>query len=623
MTQRLARRRPATCLLFLAVALTAPLGRAQVQPWGGTQVMEWERAAEARIVGDMSRCEPAAALSPDPAPGKWRLIPYETVTGVAGTMIWASPTEGFPPPDAEELGTLPGVALARGGVEPVALPLETEGWHALFVALFSTGEATTRVYMKLDGDPAPVGRTQFGTAHRANLEEVFFKVAQLKPGDRIHFSQQNNGYPDAAGVAYVKLIPLSEAEIARQEADRESREHLRLAASHDGFSTLFHRAMTTPEELLSDIELFRDTDFGTVILHNMGGDKVNYESAVGHMAGSTLSDFARIGDWNFARATAALRRQGINPMQVMIDGARAMGLRVYVAIRPAGWSFWEPLTRFWETPFYRDHPEWRCVDRDGTPVTRMSWAVPEVRAHMIDLLMESVRLGADGAQLVFNRGCPMVLYEPPAREIFERRHGVDPRTLEETDPRIRQWWADIVTTFFQELRAALDEEAERRGDGRRLDLTATVHGIEADNLLYGIDLRRLVSEGLVDGLYIYPWDFGRAAAAYGEIELEFFRDICQPAGIPFYPALGLHLFNAREYAQRAREMYEAGAAGIFVWDAAITDLPKWGVIRRLGHVEELPERIERLAPDPPHEYIQFHRLGPNIMDSRYPPWWGG
>ena len=53
-------------------------------------------------------------------------------------------------------------------------------------------------------------------------------------------------------------------------------------------------------------------------------------------------------------------------------------MKVHVAIRPAGWSFFEPYSDYWESPFYQEHPEWRCVDRDGTPVDRMSWAVPEV-----------------------------------------------------------------------------------------------------------------------------------------------------------------------------------------------------------------------------------------------------
>ena len=50
----------------------------------------------------------------------------------------------------------------------------------------------------------------------------------------------------------------------------------------------------------------------------------------------------------------------------------------------------------------------------------MSWAVPEVRKHVIELLREQVRFGADGANVVFNRGYPVVLYEPPPRRCFRR-----------------------------------------------------------------------------------------------------------------------------------------------------------------------------------------------------------
>jgi len=57
----------------------------------------------------------------------------------------------------------------------------------------------------------------------------------------------------------------------------------------------------------------------------------------------------------------------------------ALGMAVQASVRPAMWTFWEPYVDFFESPFYREHPEWRTLDRDGTPVTRMSWAVTASR----------------------------------------------------------------------------------------------------------------------------------------------------------------------------------------------------------------------------------------------------
>ena len=53
----------------------------------------------------------------------------------------------------------------------------------------------------------------------------------------------------------------------------------------------------------------------------------------------------------------------------MIDGAHDIGMKVHVGMRAAGWTIFEPYTDYWETPFYLQHQNWRCIDRDGTVVT--------------------------------------------------------------------------------------------------------------------------------------------------------------------------------------------------------------------------------------------------------------
>jgi len=63
---------------------------------------------------------------------------------------------------------------------------------------------------------------------------------------------------------------------------------------------------------------------------------------------------------------------------------------------------------------------------DGAPTTRLSWAVPEVRKRLTDLLGEAVSFGADGAHVVFNRGYPIVLFEQPFVEMFQKQYGEDP-----------------------------------------------------------------------------------------------------------------------------------------------------------------------------------------------------
>lgn len=569
-------------------------------PWGGAAAQDWSLASQSIVVCDMAQGKPEAALSPMKLKtGCWKVIPYEFVDGPAGNMVFAPPEANTP-----EL--------------TVPLTLKKPGWYAVFVGLFSTSEAPTEAWLRLDGDPAPVKRENRSSDHYGNSEEVFLKAAELSEKSCLRIGQQNTGFVCGCGVTHVRLIPLSPEEVQRLQADRRDTSHRTMIGTIDGFSYMFYRSPRTVEALLSQVEAFRDTDFGTLILQSPGGDKVNYASQVGYMKGTHAEEFPRIGDRHFVESIRELAANGINSQKVLIDGAHAVGMKVHVAIRPAGWSFFEPYTDYWESPFYEDHPEWRCTDRDGTPVTRMSWAVPEVRKYMIALLREQVRFGADGAHVAFNRGYPVALYEAPAIKLFQQKYsGDDPRSLPEADPRITQWRSDIVETFMRELRAMLDEEQKARNDGKRLSLSIMILGTEHDDLRFGVDIRRLVEAKLVDEIST-ELGFGRTSGTYN---LSLLSEACKPQGVPFYPGMtGVPL----RYAA-IPSYYDAGAKGIAIWDPeTVTDVYNWTWISRFGHPEETRYRLKNLQlTNPPRTILKFHRLGDQIRDGRFGPYWGG
>jgi hypothetical protein len=590
------------CLLLASTACAVwcvcmPTRAQDFQPWGGAAVQEWSRAAESIVISDMAQATPGSALFPMKLKkGCWKVIPYEMVGGPKGNMVFAPPEANAP-----ELR--------------VPLGVKRPGWYAVFVGLFSTSAVPTVAWLRLDDDPAAVNRENRRNDHYGNSEEAFFKVARLDERSGLHIRQQSAATVCGCGVTHVKLIPLSPKEVQRVEADRKDTSHRRVMTTIDGFSLFYERGPRDAPELLSEIEILRNTDVGTLILQTPGGDKTNYPSPVGHMQGSDTEAFPTVGDRYFAESTQALAAKKINPTKVLIDGAHAAGIKVHVAIRPAGWSFFEPYADYWEPPFYREHPQWRCVDRDGTPVTRMSWAVPEVRKHMIDFLREQVRFGADGAHLTFNRGYPLVLYEPAAVELFQKKYGADPRTVPESDPRILQWRSDVVTTFFRELRAMLDEEGKARGDRKRLPLSIMILGTGQDDLQYGVDVRRLVDEKLVDGISVM-WGFGRTTNDYN---LSLLKTVCQPKGIPFYGGVDSQVGYAT-----VPTFYASGANGVAVWDAKVVDIFEWMWVSRFGHAEETAWRLKNLSlGNPPRSIFRFHKLGDQIRDSRYGPFWGG
>jgi len=222
----------------------------------------------------------------------------------------------------------------------------------------------------------------------------------------------------------------------------------------------------------------------------------------------------------------------------------------------------------------------------------MSWAVPEVRKHLIGGLGEVVSLGADGAHIEYNRGVPMVLYEPAFLEIFQKQYGGDPRKLdEESDPRIKQAWAEVVTAFMREARAMLHDEQKRRGDWKRLALSAMIFGNEYDNMLYGIDVRRWVAEGLIDEVFLYRWDIG---AKKRVDDLQFFREVCQSKNIPLRPSFahspkfpGLDPSFPWSTIDVAISAYEEGMPGITFFDGVDLwgDINQWVAFSSFGHVD--------------------------------------
>ncbi|NOY82407.1 MAG: hypothetical protein GXP31_15515 [Kiritimatiellaeota bacterium] len=558
---------------------------------GGFAAIEWARSADAVVLRDMSRVEPRTALARRATKGKWKLIPYES-GGHDGTMVWASPETGAP---------------------EISLPLGVKGWHAVFVGIPAPSGLTKRVLLRLDNDPAFVPRARVSGA----IEEVFFKTADLT-GRTLRIAQRDSSKCQAAGVAYVKLIPLTEAEQARVQAGRADPALRRLVTSIDGFSYIYNRRPTSRSALLQEVEVYRNTDFKILMLQMGGADMVNYPSRFGEMRGQDLDDFARPGDRSYAEAIRILAEKGINPTQVLIEGAHDAGMTVYVSIRPGAWKHTPPLDDFFGSRFYEQHPEWRCRDRQGNDVARMSFAVPQVRALLVDVLREAVAFGADGACIIYVRGVPFVLFEKPFVDLFRKRHGLDPRSLEDDDPRIRALRCELMTQFMREVRKMLDEEGERRGV--RLRQAAYVLATEADNLRFGLDVAAWCRDGLVDVLCPYAGAGGARTRAY---DMAFFKRVCAPNKVRVYPTfVAWQLSNMEKMVKDALRLYAAGADGLSFWDgnSVAARMDRWAVVSRMGHESEMQRRLEDGLAKP--VTARFHRLGGYVMDGPFSPNWG-
>ena len=94
-----------------------------------------------------------------------------------------------------------------------------------------------------------------------------------------------------------------------------------------------------------------------------------------------------------------------------MEYAHSIGLSFHVCQRMGAFANAPPINgndgfydELFTGPFYKDHPEWRCVDRDGRPLLRMSYAYPGVRQFGISILREAAEYGIDGVNLPVQEG---------------------------------------------------------------------------------------------------------------------------------------------------------------------------------------------------------------------------
>lgn len=108
----------------------------------------------------------------------------------------------------------------------------------------------------------------------------------------------------------------------------------------------------------------------------------------------------------------------------------------------------------------------KCERPDGTSIDPiMSLAYPQVVEYRLALMRELLSFGVDGIFLVV---CTPIGYEPPVSKSFEKKYGIDPRTIGEHDPRWTKHQASYVTDFIRKVSQLVREE--ERKTGRKIQL---------------------------------------------------------------------------------------------------------------------------------------------------------
>ena len=389
-----------------------------------------------------------------------------------------------------------------------------------------------------------------------------------------------------------------------------------LYCHNDAWSYTYTYRPTTEAEIRREIEPFRETDFSRIYWEAGMGDRLYYPSRLGRItaADEWIDDPYRVGDRLAKETWQTWRKEGIDPLRVAADHARAVGLEFHATYRPSGFHFPVPQDEWNEGGAYDQHPEWRGQDKQGRPTPRLSYAYKGVWDLVIQFIKEIAGYPIDGICFAFNRRPPYLEYEQPLLDSFRNKFGKDPRQLDDNDPQWLKHRARFMTVFMEQVRGALANVQRRKRRDKPFELSAIVLSSEEENLHYGLDVESWAKQGLVETLMPYSSVRGINSSKDSFVDpadAEFFYRITRGTGCKLALNLMPRQLSGDEYRRRAHALYQAGSDHLFFWDTnARNDFsPSWDALRHLGHRQELKEWAAAGMPEHKPAGSRLRKLG--------------
>ena len=500
--------------------------------------MDGERLEDI-LISRLDECVETGPVSPLARPGHWRAVPYQA--------------EGFD-----------GVLLGCGEAtcpEPIRLRLGATGQYRVWLGLYAWGSAAIRVRLTGDLCCTQVSAPAYSVIEPPVLHELPWRECDLTGQDL--WLEGAYSYRALVGaLAYVRLEPVA----VLPQALPGPRVWRGMCISNDGCGVFRHGPHHRPEDLLETLETVPDDScMRSLLWGNGNADNCNYPTKIGSpLFQSRWLDPHVAGDGTFSLPNARQWQEpGWDSLRLVREYTRKRSWELHVYIRMEAFAGSYPHEDLVWSEFFHDHPEWWCLDRDGNPVNRLSYAVPEVQDHMLELIAEIGAYDPDGVCLCLTRGIPVVLYEPLMVAGFEEQHGVDPRSLDELDPRWLEYQAKILTAFVRRARERLDP---------RQHLSAMVPGNEAECRRWGLDVAAWVRQGLIDDLYPVAQRFNSAHTHYDApeaLDLSYFQGLegrDRVRLIPCFYTWTLYNRDPAAFRRLVRSALDEGADQYCIWD---------------------------------------------------------
>lgn len=508
----------------------------------------------------------------------WRTIPYETRDGIKGRMLYAPC--GLPPH------------------QYFKVPLPVRGRYRIVLGLcgvrYLLGENAFRALVRLERDPAPVIMDAAAPVSEAGWwmqpVENEWKTVDLD-GDTLVFGNMRNA---RAALAWIRLVPAGPARDVPRAFD--------MIATNDAYEPL-----EGLDEVFAPIMRLKDSPV----------KEIHYCCANGAYAFRIPSRIAISTDFTpeavyensssraIAESYARTSRAYPDLLDRLVDFTHAQGMKFMVSFRTGPvldhmrLSEMTGKTRRAADGFDIAARENLCELFDGTTVARFSYARKEVQDWFLRLYAEKLASKADGLSLIWIRALPAMLFEPAFRERFRAAYGEELR--DENDPRVKILRAEIMTGFHRRVRALL---------GKR-KFTVFVPPDPETCADFGLDLRRLAQEGIVDEFVAgNTKQTANHDEAFSFIDFAFFRSACAGTSATFRTYFwGL----LPDYLTSVSE----GAAGVAYWDAAAKPWRLWEETRLLDDRDGVKAKAWKAA-NPPAARVRPFKTLDGFDYARYP-----
>lgn len=505
---------------------------------------------EEAVITDLVERVVEGKVLPQTGSDAWRIVDYELAELGRGRGLVIGPWRA-------------GKLTLRLGVQGHCR-INLVGWYA-DLRLKLSGD---RCFKRLDAVREGFRRIGTDDIYRESYydaEEVFWREADLTDQDLIL-----DGSPDSSLLA-IRLIPID------PPAPDTRRVASPMCFTLDGCNMTQH-VHETQDDIFEPAERVpQDSCVSVMVYGGMSGDICYHETKVGTQTGA-LCDQDAVWDPGGRTVCENLKRWrewGKNPAVAMVEYAHQRGWELHFYQR-LGWDNYVPGDNTKKSRFFLEHPEFHTVGPSGEKVMGLSVAYPEVVEHLADFYAELAGFGADGVSPCFIRACPMVLYEPIMVEGFQKEYGKDSRELPRYDADWQDYRAKIVTNFMRRAKESL-------GNCR---LSPIIHGTQALNRRFALDVAAWVSEGIVDDLFImgHQYDHHDCHFAGGpeHIEFDYFHSLPGRNNVRLWPMF--YPFGTTEncrkfgynfsweiYCQAFHRYMDQGADGYGLWDATTLD----------------------------------------------------